>query len=361
MSMSTGDSRRPSNRKQSAADAPEPEVVDDAPKGGVLPVKKAVKRPTAATAGADSDAESTPSNGASATTTAGSRANGSAARGGTTNGTTKAAKATPAKAMSAKATTAAAKPSAAKTAPAKAKVTTSKATGARPGGRGPAGYGKGRKPVAPVRVAQSRPWGPIALYTATAILALSIIGFGAWKVIEQENQPTWQEQAAGITGISNYLVSNPEWFQYDQNFGNHQKGELTYPSNPPVGGVHNPQWQNCMGDVYTAQISKEQAVHSLEHGAVWITYKPDLAQDQIDLLASKVRDVPFMMMSPLPDQDKAISLQAWGYQLKLDEASDSRIDEFITALRENATQEPGIGCDRGITDATVKPLDLPGA
>jgi hypothetical protein len=361
MSMSTGDSRRPSNRKQSAADAPEPEVVDDAPKGGVLPVKKAVKRPTAATAGADSDAESTTSNGASAATTAGSRANGSAARGGRTNGATKAAKATPAKAMSAKATTAAAKPSATKTAPAKAKVTSSKATGARPGGRGPAGHGKGRKPVAPVRVAQSRPWGPIALYTATAILALSIIGFGAWKVIERDNAPTWQERAADITGITNYLQSNPEWFQYDTNFGNHQTGELTYPTNPPVGGIHNPSWQSCMGDVYTSQIAKEQAVHSMEHGAVWITYRPDLPQDQIDSLASKVRDVEFMMMSPLPDQDKPISLQAWGYQLKVDNAGDERIDEFITALRKNATQEPAAGCSGGITDATVKPLDLPGS
>jgi hypothetical protein len=180
-------------------------------------------------------------------------------------------------------------------------------------------------------------------------------------VIEQETAPTWQERAAGITDIKNYLNSNPEWFEFDRNFGNHQAGELTYPINPPVGGTHNPHWQSCMGDVYTSQISKEQAVHSMEHGAVWITYRPDLPQDQIDRLASKVRDVEFMLMSPLPDQDKAISLQAWGYQLKLDDAGDERVDEFINALRKNASKEPAAGCSGGITDATVKPLDLPGA
>lgn len=215
--------------------------------------------------------------------------------------------------------------------------------------------------MAPIRVAQSRNWGPIALYTATAVLALSIIGFGAWKVIERDNAPTWQEQAADISGIHNYKESNPEWFQYDPNFGNHQTGELSYPISPPVGGTHNPHWQSCMGDVYTSQISKEQAVHSMEHGAVWITYRPDLPQDQIDRLASKVRDVEYMLMSPLPDQDKAISLQAWGYQLKVDNAGDDRIDEFINALRKNTTQEPSATCSNGITDATVKPLDLPGA
>ena len=91
-----------------------------------------------------------------------------------------------------------------------------------------------------------------------------------------------------------------------------------------------------MGDVYTSQIANEQAVHALEHGAVWITYKPDLPQDQIDKLASRVRDVEFTMMSPYPGLDSAISLQAWGYQLKVDNANDGRIDEFISALRKNA-------------------------
>jgi Protein of unknown function (DUF3105) len=211
-------------------------------------------------------------------------------------------------------------------------------------------------------VAQSRNWGPIALYVATAVIAVGIIGFGALKVIERDNASTWQEQAAGIDGIHNYLQSNPEWFQYDASLGgNHQPGELTYPTNPPVGGTHNPHWQSCMGDGYTSQIAKEQAVHSMEHGAVWITYRPDLPQDQIDRLASKVRDVEFMLMSPLPDQDTPISLQAWGYQLKVNNAGDDRIDKFITALRKNATQEPAAGCSGGITDATVKPLDLPGA
>ncbi len=41
---------------------------------------------------------------------------------------------------------------------------------------------------------------------------------------------------------------------------------------PPVGGEHNPTWQTC--GIYDQPINNENAVHSMEHGAVWITYRP---------------------------------------------------------------------------------------
>ena len=299
--MSTGDVRRPKSKLSTTAaadDKPEADVVDDAPKGGVLPAKKSTTQKVAGTQK-------------------------------TAGGATKTA--TPAK-----------------KAPVKRPV-----AGARPGGGG-----KGRKPLAPVKVSQGRNWGPIAMFSAAGLIAVSIIGFGAWKVYEKDHQPPWQERAAAITGIHNYLQTNPEYFKYDPNVGNHKNGILEYPTSPPVGGVHNPQWQNCMGDVYPAAIPKEQATHAMEHGAVWVTYRPDLPADQVQKLASKVSNVEFMLMSPYPGLDSKISLQAWGYQLKLDNANDGRIDEFINALRKNTTQEPQAGCSGGITDTGDVPLDL---
>jgi hypothetical protein len=284
--MSSGDVRRPNSKlstKAAADEKPEADVVDDAPKGGVLPSKKA----------------------------------------------------------------------ATKTAPAKKAAVKRPATGGRPGGGG-----KGRKPLTPVKVSQGRNWGPIAMFTAAGLVAVSIIGFGAWKVYEKDHQPPWQERAASIEGIHNYLDTNKDWFAVDPNVGNHKAGPLTYPNYPPVGGVHNGQWQNCMGDVYPAAIPKEQATHSMEHGAVWVTYRPDLPADQVEKLASKVRNVEFMLMSPYPGLDAPISLQAWGYQLKLENANDGRIDDFINALRKNTTQEPQAGCSGGITDTGDVPLDL---
>jgi hypothetical protein len=100
----------------------------------------------------------------------------------------------------------------------------------------------------------------------------------------------------------------------------------------------------------------------MEHGAVWVTYRPDLPSDQVEKLAKRVRGNSYMLMSKYPGLDKPISLQAWGYQLKVDNADDGRIDDFIRILRQNATQEPGAECAGAqpnyITGTGSQPHDL---
>lgn len=220
--------------------------------------------------------------------------------------------------------------------------------GSRPAGKGQQGKGKGRKPVTPVKVSGGRNWGPIAVAGVVVLLAVGIIGYGVYA--SMKGTESWEDQAAGIEGVVNYRAQNNPAI----NAQDHKDGPLTYVTNPPVGGAHNPTWQNCMGDIYTAPIANEYAVHSLEHGAVWVTYKQGLAADQVSKLQEKVQGRDYMFMSPIANLDKNISLQAWGYQLKLDNADDKRIDEFIKALRLKATLEPNAACSSGKT--TTGPL-----
>jgi hypothetical protein len=351
MSMSTGDVRRPSTNKETkatAADDKKPESGKSGTGKSTNPSGTAGTGKTATGKGATASGKGTTATGKGTTATGkGTTATGKGASG--TAGGRSAAKT----AASAKAVAAAKGASGTRT-----DTGGGRTGGTRPGGRpGAGGGGKGRKPITPVKVAHGRNWGPILMFAAAGLVSVLIIGFMTFQLIKKSNQPGWQDRAADIDGISTYLTSNPEWFNFPE--GNHKPGPLTYPMNPPAGGIHNDRWQNCMGDVYAAEIPKEHAVHSLEHGAVWVTYRPDLPPAQVEELAAKVRDRPFMMMSPYPGLDKPISLQAWGYQLKVDDAGDGRVDEFINALRQNATQEPQVGCSEGLTQTGTVPLDPP--
>jgi hypothetical protein len=233
-------------------------------------------------------------------------------------------------------------------------------TAAKAGAAKAAKAGGRRPPIAPINIREGRNWVNIAMYVGSAVVAVLIIGFVVYESAKPASkQPDWRAQADAIPGINDYLKTHPEWYVTPPD-GFHRPGVLTYPIDPPAGGIHNPAWQNCMGDVYPAQIPKEQATHSLEHGAVWVTYRPDLSAGDVAKLADKVRGRAYLLMSPYPGQDQPISLQAWGYQLKLSKADDPRIDQFIAALRQNAAREPQAACSGGITDTSTKPLDLAG-
>ena len=119
---------------------------------------------------------------------------------------------------------------------------------------------------------------------------------------------------------------------------------VAYNRFPPVGGPHDGEWANCNGIVYTTAVRNENMVHTLEHGAVWIAYNPEtISQEDLTTLTGLVQGKPYMSLSPYPGLDATISLQAWAHQLKLDSASDPRVEQFITALRQNRWVYPETG------------------
>ncbi|MEU6238396.1 DUF3105 domain-containing protein [Kitasatospora sp. NPDC047058] len=130
----------------------------------------------------------------------------------------------------------------------------------------------------------------------------------------------------------------------------HVQTPVAYPETPPVGGDHNPVWLNCNGDVYTKPVPNENAVHSLEHGAVWITYNEKASPADIEALAGKVQGKPYTFMSPYPGEQGTITLTAWSTQLVVDSASDPRVDAFLAHYVQGPqTQEPGAACTGGLT------------
>ncbi|HET6484196.1 MAG TPA: DUF3105 domain-containing protein [Actinoplanes sp.] len=232
--------------------------------------------------------------------------------------------------------------------------TSGSATTKKPGVKGPVGKGgKGRKPVTPVKAAGGRNWGPLAVAGLVVLIAAGIIGYGVYAAVNGSRG--WEEKVADIKGVVNYRAQKNAAIDARD----HKEGPQQYVTSPPVGGAHNAAWQNCMGDVYDQPIANEHAVHSLEHGAVWITYKQGLPADQVEVLKQKVQGKEYTLMSPYAGLDKNVSVQVWGYQLKTDDVNDSRIDEFIKDTRLVSTLEPTAACSSGNT--STGPLTAAGA
>lgn len=119
--------------------------------------------------------------------------------------------------------------------------------------------------------------------------------------------------------------------------------EAQYGMNPPAGGDHFGAWLNC--GVYDQPQQNENAVHSLEHGAVWVTYDPDLV-DQAGV--SSLRDAlpsTYIILSPYPGLPAPVVASAWGNQVQLDGVDDERLGAFVDKFWKSAqTPEPGAAC-----------------
>ena len=123
--------------------------------------------------------------------------------------------------------------------------------------------------------------------------------------------------------------------------------EADYGMNPPAGGNHNQAWLNC--GVYSEVQQNENAVHALEHGAVWVTYDADaLSEGDVETLRDEIPST-YMLLSPYPDLPAPVVASAWGVQVQLDGVDDPRLADFIAKYRQSAdAPEPGAACTGAI-------------
>jgi hypothetical protein len=128
---------------------------------------------------------------------------------------------------------------------------------------------------------------------------------------------------------------------------NHSSDPVEYAQNPPVGGDHAPVWMNC--GFYNQEIPSELAVHALEHGAVWITFSPNLPADQVQKLQQLAHANSYALVTQYSGLPSPVVASAWGRQLKLDSVNDPRLDQFVRAYAQGpTTPEPGAPCTGGV-------------
>jgi hypothetical protein len=203
----------------------------------------------------------------------------------------------------------------------------------RPSGQRGGQVGKGRTRPPVNVVTQQRPWGLIAAAVAVVVFAAAVITYAVVKVNESNaDKVTAADQIADL-----------QTFDYASG-QSHVTTPVTYTENPPVGGPHDPEWADCTGTVYDVDIRHENAVHSMEHGATWITYDPDTISDgDLTTLKDLVDGRSGLMLSPYAGLGSTISLQSWNHQLSVDSASDVRVQQYADFMTFNADFYPEVG------------------
>jgi hypothetical protein len=176
------------------------------------------------------------------------------------------------------------------------------------------------------------------------IIACQPISQAATQVPTSLPQTGFQDQPAlpndsGIEGVQTY----PDKSIYH----NHIQVVPTPEGNlPPPFGAHFPVWQNC--GIYDQPVELGGALHSMEHGAVWLTYQPDLSTSDVESLRALVRGHSYVLMSPYPAQPNPVVMTAWGVQLRIDSLPDDRIAKFISYYEQGPQNpEPGAPCSGG--------------
>ena len=170
--------------------------------------------------------------------------------------------------------------------------------------------------------------------TRAAITTLVVGGLAAWMFIPRRGSYT-----SGGTG------DRIEGVQFYQNPTGHTEAPVTYPQTPPVGGEHHPTWLNC--GLYGDPVPNVFAVHSLEHGAVWVTYDPQLSADALATLREHLPS-SYVILSPYVGLPAPIVLSAWNVQLLVDSPDDPRLPRFFEEYwRNQNVPEPGALCTGG--------------
>lgn len=176
----------------------------------------------------------------------------------------------------------------------------------------------------------------VALWVSITAVVLAIgLAVGFVILREQGNTPS-------LDAVQSFEVKS-----------NHVDTPVKYAQSPPVGGDHSPVWLNC--GIYDKPVPNENAVHSLEHGAVWVTYQPTLAAAQVATLRDALPST-YTILSPYEGLSSPVVASAWGKQLTLDSADDPRLAAFVKQYRQGPqTPEPGASCTGGTDGTTPAP------
>ena len=114
--------------------------------------------------------------------------------------------------------------------------------------------------------------------------------------------------------------------------------EVVYNSNPPTSGPHYSA--AAQSGIYDTEFPDRELIHNIEHGHIWISYRPGLSKEEIEQLAVIAKSYGTkIIMAPRAKDDSPIVVAAWKHVLKLSTVDEVQIKAFINALRGHGPED----------------------
>lgn len=131
-----------------------------------------------------------------------------------------------------------------------------------------------------------------------------------------------------------------------EHIGLHDALPREYNSNPPSSGAHYASPANWQ--IYDYEVNDKIFIHNLEHGGIWIAYKPSLSSNVVSELTAiiKMFGGSKIVMAPRSGNDSDVALLSWAHVYKFD-VSDGHLSDqqkkdiknFYIALKNHAPED----------------------
>jgi hypothetical protein len=183
------------------------------------------------------------------------------------------------------------------------------------------------------------------IITFTMVVAIVLTSGAAWYISHQ-NALAEQQQAQAKKELDEYLATTTAGaeliIQGEQEYAIQSREHIglrqshaAYTTNPPTSGPHASAER---GGFYANEIPDEMAVHNLEHGFIWISYK-NIPENQVLQIRALAKDNPGRLIASkrVKNDTDGVILASWGKMLTL-----SRYDETLAKgfIKRNVNKSP---------------------
>lgn len=158
-------------------------------------------------------------------------------------------------------------------------------------------------------------------------IVFALIGGIAWTIVAHKPPPLGEDFSREIAHEGATHVTENE--------------SVAYQSNPPTSGNH---WPDPLRDgIYEEEKPDEAIVHSMEHGRIWISYRPDISEEAEERLRAIAKREARVILTPRAANDTDIALAAWNRLDAFDVSADgffdeNRVKDFIRRYRDKGPE-----------------------